>query len=58
YNISMAVFGGTAPLISTWIIQETGHNVASPAYYLIFMSLVSFAAAMFIHGKGKQGDLE
>lgn len=57
YNISLAVFGGTAPLISTWIIVQTGHNVASPAYYLIFMSLVSFTAAVFIHGRGKRGVL-
>ena len=54
YNISLAVFGGTAPLISTWLIAKTGHNIAAPAYYLIFMALVSFVAALFVQSN-KEG---
>ena len=34
YNIGNAVFGGTAPLISTLLIEKTGFKLA-PAYYLI-----------------------
>ena len=53
YNVSMAVFGGTAPLISTWLIDKTNHDVTTPAYYLMAMALVSFAAALFVRsGKG------
>jgi MHS family proline/betaine transporter-like MFS transporter len=51
YNVSMALFGGTAPLISTWLIAKAGHDVAAPAYYLILMATVSFAAALLLRGK-------
>lgn len=45
YNISLALFGGTAPLVCTWMIARTG-NVATPAYYLIAMAVVSLIAVM------------
>ena len=51
YNISLALFGGTAPLVSTWLISLTG-DVAAPAYYLIVLSLVSFTAAVRVHSRG------
>ncbi len=54
YNISLAVFGGTAPLISTWLIHKTHHDVTAPAYYLMAMALVSFAAALFVRSKRGQ----
>jgi MHS family proline/betaine transporter-like MFS transporter len=54
YNISLALFGGTAPLISTWLIDKTNHNILAPAYYLMAMALVSFIAAIFVHNKGGQ----
>jgi len=44
----MAVFGGTASLISTWLIHRAGHVVRAPAYYLIAMALVSLGAAFFV----------
>jgi len=40
YNAGLAVFGGTAPLICTFLIQQTGDKL-SPGYYLIFAGLVS-----------------
>lgn len=49
YNISLAIFGGTAPMVSTWLIHKTGHDITAPAYYLIAMALVSFGAALFVH---------
>lgn len=52
YNFSLALFGGTAPLISTWLIDKTNHNILAPAYYLMAMALISFIAAIFVHGKG------
>jgi hypothetical protein len=33
YNIAVAVFGGFAPFIATWLIGVTGSNLA-PSYYL------------------------
>lgn len=52
YNISLALFGGTTPLISTWLIARTDHDVLAPAFYLMAMALVSFTAALFVQGKG------
>jgi proline/betaine transport protein TphA len=43
YNISLALFGGTAPLIAIFLVAHT-HNNYAPAYYLIFCSIVSAMA--------------
>lgn len=50
YNVSLALFGGTAPLISTWLIHRSGHDITAPAYYLIALAFVSLAAAFFLKG--------
>ncbi|GAA2428278.1 MFS transporter [Actinomadura vinacea] len=42
YNIGVAVFGGTAPFVNTFLATSTGVDVA-PAFYLIFGALVSLA---------------
>jgi MHS family proline/betaine transporter-like MFS transporter len=34
YNLSVAVFGGTAPYVATWLVDRTGNDIA-PAYYVI-----------------------
>ena len=41
YNAAFALFGGTAPLIATLLIEETGSNVA-PSFYIVFRAAVSF----------------
>lgn len=41
YNITLALFGGTAPMVCTWFIKETGDH-ASPALYLASLALISF----------------
>ncbi|MEM6848826.1 MAG: MFS transporter [Pseudomonadota bacterium] len=43
YNIPLALFGGTAPAVSTYLIQRTGDDFA-PVYYLMALSTVSFIA--------------
>ena len=35
-----AVFGGTAPLVATWLIHRTG-DLAAPAWYLIVIAGIS-----------------
>ncbi|MFI4956503.1 MAG: MFS transporter [Gammaproteobacteria bacterium] len=40
HNLSMAIFGGTAPLVATFLIAETG-NKASPAFYLMAAAVLS-----------------
>jgi MHS family proline/betaine transporter-like MFS transporter len=45
YALAVAIFGGFAPFIATWLIQATGTPIA-PTYYLIVCGLVS-AATIF-----------
>lgn len=40
YNVSYTIFGGTAPLVATWLIERTGNNL-SPAFYLIAITLLA-----------------
>jgi MHS family proline/betaine transporter-like MFS transporter len=51
YNVSLALFGGTSPLVSTWLISRTG-DVAAPAYYLITMGAISLAAVLLLPSSG------
>ncbi|MDV7644921.1 MFS transporter [Acinetobacter baumannii] len=39
YNIGVALFAGTAPMINAWLIQITG-NLYIPAFYLILAAIV------------------
>src|SRR5690625_7064913 len=39
YNISASLFGGTTPLLISWLINITA-NKLMPAYYIIFASLI------------------
>jgi len=60
YNIPMAVFGGTAPLVCTWLVIYTG-NVFAPAYYLICLAIITAVAAVldrpqaFLAGRARLG---
>lgn len=47
YNIAVAIFGGFAPFIATWLIRLTGNNLA-PAYYLIAAAAVTFVVVLRI----------
>ena len=40
YSVAVAIFGGFAPFIATWLISSTGSPI-SPTYYLIFSGIVS-----------------
>ncbi len=51
YNIPVAVFGGSAPLISTWLIKLTG-DITSPWYFYIGTGVVSLIALLLL----RQGD--
>jgi MHS family proline/betaine transporter-like MFS transporter len=50
HNLSMAIFGGSAPLLATELIQGT-HNIASPAFLLIAASALSLSSLFFIKSK-------
>lgn len=50
YNIGAALFGGTAPLIATLLIEWSG-NVLAPAFYLSFCATVFFAVILTLRNK-------
>ncbi len=45
YNVSVALFGGTAPYVATWLVDRTGNEVA-PAFYVIAAAIVSLATVL------------
>ncbi len=47
YNITLALFGGTAPLVATWMIKTTG-NLAAPAFYLVATAAITFVVTLTI----------
>lgn len=42
YNLAYTIFGGTAPLVATWLIAKTGYS-AAPAYYLVIVAVIALA---------------
>jgi MHS family proline/betaine transporter-like MFS transporter len=46
FNLGNAIFGGTAPLIATFLIALTGNNFA-PGFYLMAAAVVAFVALLF-----------
>jgi len=46
YNFSVALLGGTAPVMATWLIEVT-KNPFAPTWYIIFFSVVSLVALVF-----------
>jgi MHS family proline/betaine transporter-like MFS transporter len=42
YSITLALAGGTAPLVSTWLIDRLDHPLA-PAYYVMLYGLIGLA---------------
>lgn len=45
YNMAYTLFGGTAPLVATWLINVTGSNLA-PAFYLVVIALLALAGGL------------
>jgi MHS family proline/betaine transporter-like MFS transporter len=45
YNLSSALFGGTAPLIATLLIEWTGNNLA-PSLYLSLCAVISLGVVL------------
>ena len=43
----MAIFGGFAPFIATWLIHATG-SILAPAYYVIAASLVTLITMVWV----------
>lgn len=47
FNVSVSIFGGTTPLISTWLVHQTGNNLA-PGFYLTLVSIIGFLVILFM----------
>ncbi|GAB4100646.1 MFS transporter [Sinomonas halotolerans] len=47
YNVSYAIFGGTAPFVATWLIASTGNSMA-PALYLTAVAAGALLAAWLL----------
>lgn len=52
YNTSVPIFGGTAPLIATWLVATTGSPLA-PSFYLIATSVLSLAVLVVIQMRAR-----
>ena len=57
YGLAVALFGGFAALISTWLVQMTGDPLA-PAYYVVFSGLLTLLATLFVREGGNKPLLE
>lgn len=44
-NVSTSLFGGTTPLISTWLVDSTGNNL-SPAYFQMICALIGIVVIL------------
>lgn len=53
FNVGLAIFGGTCPLIATWLIAVTGNNT-SPAFYMMLAAVVALFTALNFHDKRRQ----
>lgn len=45
FNIGVALFGGTAPLLAQWLISSTG-NAVMPAFIMIGVAAIGFTALL------------
>jgi MHS family proline/betaine transporter-like MFS transporter len=45
YNLAYTIFGGTAPLMATWLIDVSGSHLA-PAVYLLLVALFALAGGL------------
>lgn len=48
YNLPVALFGGSAPLISAWLISSTG-DIAAPWYYYVATCVLSLTALVVLN---------
>ncbi|MEO0966418.1 MAG: MFS transporter [Planctomycetota bacterium] len=45
YNVTVAIFGGTTPLVAAWLIRNTGEDLV-PAFYLTLVALITAAVVL------------
>ena len=47
YNIALGIFGGTVPMVATYLISKT-QNPLSPSFYLTTVAFIVFITTLFI----------
>ena len=47
YNIALGIFGGTVPIVATYLISKT-QNPLSPSFYLTAVAFIVFITTLFI----------
>lgn len=58
YNLAFALFCGTSPLVSTYLIKQT-HALTAPAIYLMVLALVSLPAFLRLRpGRGMESKVD
>jgi MHS family proline/betaine transporter-like MFS transporter len=57
YNMGVAIFGGTAPLMCEWLISKTG-SLLSPAIYVSCCALFTGLVVLFFVPETKGKSLE
>lgn len=45
YNVAYTLFGGTAPLVATWLIAQSGSSLA-PALYLVVIAVLALVGGL------------
>lgn len=55
YNVALALFGGTAPLVATLLVKLTGWH-AAPGLYFAGTAMVCWALTRFIPAEGPDAD--
>jgi MHS family citrate/tricarballylate:H+ symporter-like MFS transporter len=51
YSLATAIFGGFTPMVSTWLIEQTGDK-AAPGYWMTFAAVCGLAATLLMYHRG------
>jgi MFS transporter, MHS family, proline/betaine transporter len=51
FNVSFTIFSGTAPLVATSLIRDTG-SATSPAYLMMFSAVLALAGSLWVERFG------
>lgn len=54
YNVGIALLGGTTPMVATWLLAHTGHDLA-PAVYLAATAALAFVGAILLPPAARHG---
>ncbi|AKS32092.1 MFS transporter [Mycolicibacterium goodii] len=47
YNLPVAIFGGTAPMVAAWLIERSG-SASAPMYYFLVMGAMSIIGLLML----------